>query len=51
MELRELLAGADVIEVRGDPSLEVTALAYDMPVVTANLEHFRRVPHLEVESY
>ena len=28
-----------------------TALAYQMPVVTANLEHFRRVPYLEVESY
>ena len=31
--------------------IAATALAYDMPVVTANLEHYRRVPHLEVESY
>jgi predicted nucleic acid-binding protein len=31
--------------------IAATALAYDMPVVTANVEHFRRVPHLEVESY
>ena len=26
-------------------------LAYGMPVVTRNVEHFRRVPGLEVESY
>ena len=31
--------------------IAATALAYQMPVVTNNLEHFRRVPHLEVESY
>ncbi len=29
MELRELLAGADVIEVTGDPTVEITGLAYD----------------------
>jgi UDP-N-acetylmuramoyl-L-alanyl-D-glutamate--2,6-diaminopimelate ligase len=29
MELRELLAGADVIEIRGDPAVEITGLAYD----------------------
>ena len=29
MELRELLAGADVIRVSGDPGVEITGLAYD----------------------
>ena len=29
MELRELLAGADVVEVKGDPLTEITDLAYD----------------------
>jgi UDP-N-acetylmuramoyl-L-alanyl-D-glutamate--2,6-diaminopimelate ligase len=29
MELRELLAGADVIEIAGDPQTEITGLAYD----------------------
>ncbi|MGH2951033.1 MAG: UDP-N-acetylmuramoyl-L-alanyl-D-glutamate--2,6-diaminopimelate ligase [Solirubrobacterales bacterium] len=29
MELRELLAGADVTEIRGDPQAEITGLAYD----------------------
>jgi UDP-N-acetylmuramoyl-L-alanyl-D-glutamate--2,6-diaminopimelate ligase len=29
MELRELLAGADVIEIVGDPETEITGLAYD----------------------
>ena len=29
MELRELLAGADVIEISGDPETEITGLAYD----------------------
>jgi UDP-N-acetylmuramoyl-L-alanyl-D-glutamate--2,6-diaminopimelate ligase len=29
MELRELLAGADVVEVHGDANVEVDALAYD----------------------
>lgn len=28
-----------------------TALAHRMPVVTANVEHFRRIPHLEIRSY
>ena len=31
--------------------IAATGLAYHMPVVTRNLEHFRRVPGLEVESY
>jgi UDP-N-acetylmuramoyl-L-alanyl-D-glutamate--2,6-diaminopimelate ligase len=29
MELRELLAGADVVEINGDPATEITDLAYD----------------------
>ena len=29
MELRELLAGADVTEIVGDPRTEITGLAYD----------------------
>lgn len=31
--------------------IAATGLAYGMPVVTRNVEHFRRVPGLEVESY
>ena len=31
--------------------IAATGLAYEMPVVTRNVEHFRRVPGLEVESY
>lgn len=31
--------------------IAATALAYNMPVVTKNLEHFKRVPGLEVEGY
>ena len=31
--------------------IAATGLAYEMPVVTRNLEHFRRVPGLEVEGY
>lgn len=31
--------------------IAATALAYQMPVVTKDLDHFRRVPGLEVESY
>ncbi|MFI5123052.1 MAG: Mur ligase domain-containing protein, partial [Vicinamibacteria bacterium] len=29
MELRELLAGADVVEVKGDAQTEISGLAYD----------------------
>ena len=31
--------------------IAATGLAYHMPVVTRNVEHFRRVPGLEVEKY
>lgn len=31
--------------------IAATGLAYHMPVVTRNVDHFRRVPGLEVESY
>ncbi len=31
--------------------IAATGLAYHMPVVTRNVEHFRRVPGLEVETY
>jgi tRNA(fMet)-specific endonuclease VapC len=31
--------------------IAATALAYRMPVVTRNVEHYRRVPRLQVETY
>lgn len=31
--------------------IAATALAYRMPVVTRNVDHYRRVPGLEVERY
>jgi tRNA(fMet)-specific endonuclease VapC len=31
--------------------IAATGLAYKMPVLTRNVEHYRRVPGLEVESY
>jgi predicted nucleic acid-binding protein len=31
--------------------IAAAALAYGMPVVTRNLEHYRRVPDLQVEAY
>lgn len=31
--------------------ITATALAYGMPVVTKNVEHYRRVPDLNVEEY
>jgi predicted nucleic acid-binding protein len=31
--------------------IAATALAYGMPVVTRDVEHYRRVPDLQVESY
>jgi len=30
--------------------IAATGLAYDMPVVTRNLEHYRRVPYLAVKE-
>ena len=33
MKLRDLLAGADVIEIRGDPEVEIEGLAYDSRLV------------------
>ena len=40
-----LLVGAN------DLWIAATALASKMPVVTRNVEHYRRVPGLQVESY
>jgi predicted nucleic acid-binding protein len=31
--------------------IAATALAHNMPVVTANEQHFKRVPHLEIRTY
>lgn len=31
--------------------IAATALAYHMPIVTRNVEHYRRVPGLDVEGY
>jgi len=31
--------------------IAATGLAYEMPVLTRNVDHFRRVPGLDVESY
>ena len=31
--------------------IAATGLAYDMPVVTSNAEHYRRVPGLDVREY
>ena len=31
--------------------IAATALAYRMPVVTRNVDHYRRVPRLQVEDY
>jgi UDP-N-acetylmuramoyl-L-alanyl-D-glutamate--2,6-diaminopimelate ligase len=40
MELRELLAGADVDEIVGDPATEITKLAYDSRAVEAGTLFF-----------
>ena len=47
---RHLQSNANLIG-SNDLWIAATALAYRMPVVTRNVEHFRRVPGLEVESY
>jgi UDP-N-acetylmuramoyl-L-alanyl-D-glutamate--2,6-diaminopimelate ligase len=40
MELRELLAGADVVEIKGDARIEITGLAYDSRQATAGTLFF-----------
>ena len=45
------LRGTGQLIGTNDLWIAATALAYEMPVVTDNVEHFRRVPHLEVEPY
>ena len=43
-ENRRLIGGNDLW-------IAATGLAYRMPVLTRNVEHYRRVPGLDVESY
>lgn len=45
------LRGVGQLIGTNDLWIAATALANRMPVVTRNVEHFRRVPHLEVETY
>lgn len=45
------LRGVGQLIGTNDLWIAATALANRMPVVTRNVEHFRRVPHLEVEGY
>jgi predicted nucleic acid-binding protein len=45
------LRGAGRLIGTNDLWIAATALAYQMPIVTRNAEHFARVPHLEVETY
>ena len=45
------LRGVGQLIGTGDLWIAATALANRMPVVTRNVEHFRRVPHLDVETY
>ncbi len=45
------LRGVGQLIGTNDLWIAATALAHRMPVVTRNVEHFRRVPHLEVETY
>lgn len=45
------LKGTGQLIGTNDLWIAATALAYQMPVVTRNVEHFRRVPHLDVEAY
>jgi tRNA(fMet)-specific endonuclease VapC len=45
------LRGVGQLIGTNDLWIAATALAHRMPVVTRNVDHFRRVPHLEVETY
>lgn len=45
------LQGVGQLIGTNDLWIAATALAHRMPVVTRNVDHFRRVPHLEVETY
>ncbi len=45
LERNGLLVGSN------DLWIAATGLAYGIPVVTANLEHFRRIPELDVLAY
>jgi len=45
------LSGNGLLIGTNDLWIAATALAYRMPVVTANPRHFRRVPGLEVADY
>lgn len=45
------LRGVGQLIGTNDLWIAATALAHRMPVVTRNVEHFRRVPHLEIEPY
>ena len=45
------LRGVGQIIGANDLWIAATALAHRMPVVTRNVAHFSRVPHLEVEGY
>jgi UDP-N-acetylmuramoyl-L-alanyl-D-glutamate--2,6-diaminopimelate ligase len=50
MELRELLAGADVVEVNGDPATEITDLAYDSRRATPGTLFFC-IPGFEADGH
>ena len=45
------LRGVGLLIGANDLWIAATGLAHGMPVVTRNVDHFRRVPHLEVETY
>ena len=45
------LRGTGQLIGANDLWIAATALADGMPVVTRNVAHFKRVPHLEVETY
>ncbi len=45
------LRGVGQLIGANDVWIAATALAHGMPVVTRNAQHFRRVPHLDVETY